>query len=410
MRSRKLFASIVMFLIFTASLLIYGARAAAQTETVLSNFGVSVGEAPYGSVISDAAGNLYGTVGTAGAHSGGAVFELSPAAGGGWTQKTLFSFNPDGTSGSFPQAGLVFDSAGNLYGTATDSRNGSPYGTVYTLVPQADGSWTQTVLHEFGNGWDGQAPYSGLIFDAAGNLYGTTRDGGGHGSGMVFKLTPQANGKWTEKLLHSFGNGNDGQSPYAGLVLDSAGNLYGVTAGGGNYGYGTAFELSPTTGGGYSEKVLHEFGNSRSDGQNPYATLIFDAFGNLYGTTGGGGTAGQGTVFELSPKSGGGWTETLLYTFQENRTDGSAPVGSLIFDAAGNLYSTTRSHGANGSGTVFELTPTTSGPWTETILYNFFGESDGGTPLAGVILDTSGNIYGTTLSGGSGGTVFELTR
>src|ERR1019366_2578878 len=276
-------------------------------------------------------------------------------------EKVLHNFNNDGTDGYYPEVGLIVDAAGNLYGTTTA---GGAYnsGTGFELTPAAGGGWTETVLHNFGNGTDGATPYAGLIFDAAGNLYGTTQYGGTYGVGTVFELTPAGGGSWTEKVLYSFNhNGADGGVPAAGLIFDAAGNLYGTTVNGGTgsncvLGCGTVFELTPAAGGGWTEQVLHSFNNNGADGSTPFAGLIFDAAGNLYGTTFAGGTYGYGTVFELTPAAGGGWTETVLHNFG-NGTDGTAPYAGLIFDAAGNLYGTTFVGGTYGYGTVFEVTP-----------------------------------------------------
>ncbi len=415
--------------IIAATLFVTSTWAAAQ-ERVLLNFNGQDGRLPQAGLIFDAAGNLYGTTegGGTGSNCGafgcGTVFELTPAAGGGWTETVLYSFggSPDGAD---PLAGLIFDAAGNLYGT-TGAGGTYDYGTVFELTPAAGGGWTETVLHNFNyNVTDGYYPYAGLIFDAAGNLYGTTSQGGtyGYGWGTVFELTPAAGGGWTEKVLHSFPdyNGTDGTSPYAGLIFDAAGNLYGTTSQGGTYIFrGTVFELTPAAGGGWTETVLHSFGNG-ADADSPQAGLIFDAAGNLYGTTVEGGTGsncifGCGTVFELTPAAGGGWTEKVLYSFNANGTDGYYPYAGLIFDAAGNLYGTTRYGGTSsgcapyGCGTVFELTPAAGGTWTETVLHNFGNGTDGATPLAGLIFDAAGNLYGTTSSGGTYGygTVFEL--
>jgi uncharacterized repeat protein (TIGR03803 family) len=412
MRRNKISIGLTAVLVmFAATLLTTGTRAAAQTDKVLYSFGTNNhdGNTPFAGLIFDSAGNLYGTTEWAGTSaSGGTVFELSPAAGGGWTEKVLFDFSPNNKGGSNPYGGLIFDATGNLYGTAAS--RGAGYGTVFKLSPQTDGSWTETVVHEFGVGNDGKEPEAGLIFDAAGSLYGTTFAGGIYGYGVAFKLTPQTGGKWTEKLLHSFGNNKDGQSPAAGLGFDAAGNLYGTTAGGGNWGHGMAFELKPTAEGGWTEAALHQFGNSATDGQGPYAGLILDAAGNLYGTTAGGGTYGGGTAFELTPKTGGGWTETVLHDFNSSTTDGESPFAGLTFDASGNLYGTTYLGGTGTYGTVFKLTPT-GATWTETQLADFYGEANGSKPVSGVIFDAAGNLYGTTEFGGgyAGGSVFEIT-
>ena len=284
---------------------------------------------------------------------------------------------------------------------------------IFTAILFVTSTWAaaeEKVLHSFSGGADGTYPYGGLIFDAAGNLYGTTTSGGTSNTGTVFELTPAAGGTWTEKVLHSFSGGTDGIHPYAGLIFDAAGNLYGTTDLGGAYGYGTVFELTPAAGGTWTEKVLHNFNNGGTDGTRPYARLTFDAAGNLYGTTYGGGAYNSyGTVFELTPAAGGTWTEKVLHSFGSG-TDGLIPYGGLIFDAAGNLYGTTAYGGTNDLGTVFELTPKAGGGWTEKVLYSFGDGTDGVSPLAGLIFDAAGNLYGTTQHGGTYnyGTVFEI--
>jgi len=270
-------------------------------------------------------------------------------------------------------------------------------------TPATGGGWTEKLLHNFNyNGTDAWGPFGTLIRDAGGNLYGTTVDGGAYGDGTVFEVTPTVGGGWTEQVLHSFGEGTDGAGPYAGLMFDAAGNLYGTTGAGGNftaycsqYGCGTVFELTPNGSGGWTETGLYRFCSQANcaDGQGPqYGSLVLDAAGNLYGTTYGGGidgsycNSGCGTVFELTPTGGGGWTEQVLWSFNGNADGGNLYTG-LIFDAAGNLYGTT------SGGTVFELTPTTGGGWTEDVLWSFNG-ADGLFP-SGLIFDAAGNLYGT---------------
>src|SRR5664280_881041 len=264
----------------------------------------------------------------------------------------------------------------------------------------------EKVLHSFNsNDTDGTNPQAGLIFDAAGNLYGTTKNGGGpNDAGTVFELTPGAGGTWTEKVLWSFGTGTDGSDPFGALIFDAAGNLYGTTSLGGTSHSGIAFELTPAGGGTWTEKVLHTFG-SGTDGVNPQAGLTFDGAGNLYGTTNGGGTYNHGTVFELMPAGGGNWTESVAHSFG-NGTDGAAPAAGLLLDGAGHLYGTTYLGGSYGGGTVFRLNA------QELVLLYSFSGTDGANPAAGLVLDGGGNLYGTTYSGGdfaSYGTVFEIT-
>ena len=411
MRGKRLSVGLTVTLaIFTVSLFMTSTVAAqGQVLHSFTNNGTD-GIVPDGGVIFDGAGNLYGTTFEGGTSSEGTVYELTPAGGGGWTEKVLHSFDQNGTDGSFPAASLIFDSAGNLYGTTT---SGGTYtkGTVFELTPAAGGTWTEKVLYSFnGNGTDGYAPYSGLVFDSAGNLYGTAYYGGTYSRGTVFELTPQAGGTWTEQVLHSFGNGTDASAPFAGLTFDTAGNLYGTTEVGGTsggcapYGCGTVFELTPQSGGGWTERVVYSFANNGTDGTVPKAGVTFDAAGNVYGTTYQGGTYNLGALFELTPAAGGTWTEQVLHNFG-NGTDGAYPYARLIFDTAGNLYGTTYQGGSYGGGTVFRFNAQ-----GEVLLQNFSG-TDGANPFAGLILDGTGNLYGTTTAGGASheGTVFEIT-
>lgn len=338
-----------------------------------------------------------------------AALALTPAAQAA-SEQVLYSFT-DGADGGDPVAGLVFDGAGNLYGT-TYYGGSSDYGTVFELTPGGGGKWTESVLFSFTGGKDGGEPNAGLIFDAAGNLYGTTYLGGAHGHGTAFMLSPKGGGKWTEKVLHSFSGGKDGGRPSASLIFDAAGNLYGTTAEGGKYEYGAAFMLVPPgVNGKWTVTTLHSFNANGKDGYTPLAGLVFDATGNLYGTTWAGGKDKNGIVFELTPGANGKWTETIIHNFNPaNGKDGSSPVAGLIFDAAGNLYSTTPSGGSNRFyGIVFELTPGANGKWTETILHTFDDVNGGGEPNAGLIWDAAGNLYGTTVTGGTAGVLFELT-
>jgi uncharacterized repeat protein (TIGR03803 family) len=350
--------------------------------TTLASF-VTNGSSPIGGLIRDSSGNLYGTASGGGAFNYGTVFEL---AQGSSTITALASFNY-GIDGTNPVAGLIMDGSGNLYGTAS-AGGAIADGTVFEL---AKGSGTITTLAPF-NGTDGADPQAALIMDSSGNLYGTTVSGGSSGDGTVFELTR------SDKLiaLVSF-NGTDGANPYAGLIMDSSGNLYGATVSGGASGLGTAFELVKR-----SRKLITLASFSGTDGANPYAGLIMDGSGNLYGTTEKGGASGDGSVFELARGSG---TITTLASF--NGTDGANPYAGVIMDSSGNLYGTTDGGGAPGYGTVFELAP---GSGTITTLASFNG-TDGANPYAGLIRDGSGHLYGTTKYGGASGTgtIFELT-
>jgi|HubBroStandDraft_6_1064221.scaffolds.fasta_scaffold62555_2 uncharacterized repeat protein (TIGR03803 family) len=400
--------------ILTVILFVVGANAA--TETVLYNFSVGAGGSyPYASLVFDAAGNLYGTTEEGGIYDQGVVFELTLKADGGWTKKVVHMFNPNARDGALPYAGLIIDKVGDLYGTTAlggdlACNEGFGCGIVFELTPKGNGDWKETVLYRF-NGANGFQPLGNVVFDGAGNLYGTTAVGGAYGDGTVFELMPKAGGGWTERVLHNFDRGtNDGVSPYAGVILDSTGNLYGTTVGGGTYDWGTVFELTPKAGGGWKEKILHNFNNNHKDGAAPQASLVFDALGNLYGTTRVGGSAGGcstegcGTVFELTPEADGGWTEKVVHTFRFNGADGHFPTASLILDASDNLYGTTLAGGTHNDGTAFELTPKADGVWTEVVLHSFYLNhgTDGTSPSAGLIFDASGNLYGTTSEGGTG--------
>jgi uncharacterized repeat protein (TIGR03803 family) len=440
MRSNKLSGGLVAVLAVFTAILVVGTGAAAQTERILHDFADNGtdGYETYSGLIFDGAGNLYGTTLEGGTNKNcydenigcGTVFELSPNGSGGWTQTILHDFG-SGSDGRNPDASLVFDAAGNLYGTTlyggTGVCNGveNACGTVFELVASAGGGWTEKVLYSFGgNGTDGYVPSGSLIFDAAGNLYGTTGTGGVHGLGTVFELSPAEGGGWTEKMLHSF-TGTDGSSPLANLIFDAVGNLYGTTwAGGSHKQAGTVFELMPTrASGGWTIKTLHDFGGGSYDGAQPHAGLIFDAAGNLYSTTQTGGTGacgfpGCGTVFELSATTGGRWTSTILHNFDNNDADGYEPLAGLTLDHEGKLYGTTFVGGTgackhSGCGTVFELEPAAGGGWTETVLYSFPGYTAGYWPASSLIFDSRGNLYGTTVNGGTdtgavAGTVFEI--
>jgi uncharacterized repeat protein (TIGR03803 family) len=367
--------------------------------------------------------NLYGTTSGGGAHKEGTVFELSPSAGGSWKEKVLHSFYYR-NDGNFPYGGLIFDEQGNLYGTLS---TGGPHqaGTVFKLAPTSNG-WTETLLHSFCSAQrctDGSGSFSGLILDPAGDLYGATFGGGRYGDGVLFELSPGSHG-WTESVLYNFCaqfHCADGDGPYAGLIWDAAGNLYGTTeyGGKGSPQWGTAFELKHNPDGTWQHILLHSFPSFPGDGEVVYAGLVFDTSGNLYGATnsGGGHLCGQtstcGTVFKLSRNANGLWKETILYRFPDPY-NGNSPGASLVFDKAGNLYGTAALGGnnacANGCGVVFKLTPGSNGTWKYSVLHRFTG-SDGANPAAALILDQKGNLYGTTTLGGPGGygVVFEIT-
>jgi uncharacterized repeat protein (TIGR03803 family) len=374
----------------------------AQLDMLLHSFGSgNDGQNPTAGLIADSAGNLYGTTSGGGTNHKGTVFALSPNG----TETILHNFG-SGNDGQTPLGSLIFDSFGNLYGTTSA---GGTYGNgmVFELSPNG----TETVLYSFGNTPDGLNPEAGLVFDGSGNLYGTTVNGGTFGGGTVFELSPNGAGGWTETGSYSFGGTpSDGLNPYSGLVFDSSSNLYGTTANGGLYGGGTAFEIihnSPGIGC-CRENPVYSFGNG-NDGKNPFSGLIFDASGNLYGTTANGGTNAKGTAFELSPSG----TESVIYNFGSSGTDGQNPYSGLIFDPFGNLYGTTQNGGLYSGGTVFKLTSNAAGIGCcrEILVYSFGNGNDGKNPYAGLLLSASGTLYGTTFNGGAygGGTSFAIT-
>jgi uncharacterized repeat protein (TIGR03803 family) len=364
------------------------------------------GSAPYSGLVKDLKGNLYGVTAAGGDNRQGTVYEISPTPQGGWTETVLHNFVANGIDGYSPGGGLTLDAAGNLYGT-TIFGGAHVYGTIYELSPTQSGPWTETILYNFTGGNDGGLPqYGSLVFDAKGNLYGTTQNAGTLGGGVAFELSPSPNG-WTETVLHDFAGGaTDGGYPMA-VVFDKTGNLYGTAAQGGRFGRGVIFELSPSTGGGWTKKILHHFGNG-TDGGTPMAGVVFHGT-QLYGTTEHGGLYGWGTLY-LFTKTTTGWKEKVLHGFATIGGDGFPPKGTVVFDKAGHIYGTTYGGGAKGSGTVFELA-LSNGVWTETVLHSFTGQSDGGYPYFGAILDAAGNLYGATNGGGYGGNgvVFKLT-
>jgi uncharacterized repeat protein (TIGR03803 family) len=380
---------------------------------VLYGFKLTGGD-PVANVIIDSAGSLYGTTAEGGTYGGGTVFRLlAPQSGGPWVLHTLHSFPIRGTvDGINPFAGMIFGTDSNtLYGT-TFGGGTHGAGTVFQMTRLPSGEWDEVVLHDFKDK-DGANPFGGLVSDSAGNLYGTTR-AGGVGFGTVFEMSPAGDGTWTEKVLHKFKNdGEDGIAPYATLAFDGNGNLYGTTLGGGSAGVGTVFELVPIANGKWTEKILHKFKNDGKDGMNPYASVVLDASGDVYGTTFSGGAPGFGMVFELIPKSDGSWTETILHTFKSDGRDGVNPYAGVVFDSSGNLYGTTYGGGTLGLGMMFELSFKLGEGWTEERLVSFDNSPKGGpNPSADLVVDAQGNIYGTTPTGGHNnqGTVFEVTH
>ena len=404
----------------------------AQTYTVLHSFtGGADGAHPYAGLTIDRRGNFYGTAYSGGLQNNycgdyydvgcGTVFKLAHV-GSGWTLSPIYSFQGRSVNdGSNPQARVVFGPDGALYGT---SRTGGVDvdncfdlvcgGTVFRLAPPATACksvlcpWTETIMHTFLGGYDGARPGYGDVTFAPHtlNLYGVTINGGGglcndSTCGAAYELRPNGD-EWDEMLLYHFGDGGaQGFWPSGGLVLDPSGNLYGTTGW-----LSSVYELFPQT---QTAETLHIF-DYQNEGDEAIGSVIFDQAGNLYGTTSVGGPNGGGSVFELS-RSGSGWTFDLLYAFATNGLQNQyGSTANLAMDAAGNLYGTTYNYGLNNFGNVFKLTRSGSS-WTYTSLHDFTGGNDGGNPWGQVILDSAGNIYGTTVYGGTtgNGVVFEIT-
>ena len=365
---------------------VYKLTTTGQLTPLYSFTGGSDGAYPYSGVIRDSTGNLYGTTayGGTGYHNAGdgVVWELSTAG-----QLTVLHTFAGGAEGAYPYAGVIRDATGNLYGT-TYFGGGSNAGVVYKV----DTSNNETVLYNFTGGTDGANPYSNVIRDSAGNLYGTTFAGGAAGLGVLYKLNTANH----ETPMYSFLGGADGANPFGGVVRDSTGNFYGTTIYGGTSRAGVVYQVTAAG----SESVLYTF-TGGSDGTGPYAGVIRDSSGNIYGTAAYGGAAGEGVVFELNTAG----AQTVLYGFPES-IGGYGPNSGVILDGAGNLYGATPQGGPVGAGLVYRM----SAAGHETVLYSFKGGTDGSQPNAGVIRDSSGNVYGTTFNGGTSGhgTVYKV--
>ena len=415
MRSKKSSASLTIVSAILVVTLMAATHGLTQ-EKVLHNFGNGEdGSEPYAGLVFDSSGNLFGTTYVGGTHGFGTLFEMSPTVSGGWTERVLLNLNQE-APGYHSFDSLILDGSSNLYGTNFEGGT-TGGGNSFELRRWPKGGWTEKILCDFGghvdNTENGTLPMASLTFDSAGNLYGTTHSGGPTPDGSVFELMPATDGTWTESVLHFFAQGPaDGFGPTSNLIFDSSGNLYGTTEYGGAHSFGTVFKLSPGTDGTWTETLLYSF--LKKEGQNPWGGLIFDSSGNLYGTTQAGGAyagnALSGTVYELSPNGDGTWSEKVLHSFG-NGTDGAQPMAGLVADPAGNLYGTTFRGGANSAGTVFKLTPVGDGTWTEKIVHSFGKGTDGSTPFhSSLIFDSAGNLYGTTSAGGKygAGTVFRI--
>ena len=336
-----------------------------------------------------------------------AVIALLVASSARAGTKVIYSFAGD-EDGEYTDTDLVIDSAGNLYGTSV--RGGAfGGGTVFQLAPSSAG-WVHTVLYSFTGGADGGEPYKGVTLDAQGDIYGTAVTGGTGacegGCGVAYKLA-YSGGSWNQTVIHYFSGGNDGSGPGAGLTIDPNGNLYGVAPTGGADGLGVIYRLHPYGSGNWKFKVIHTF-TGGTDGATGSAGRLLLHHGHLFGVATAGGANAKGTAFELIPTQTGEWTLTTIYAFK-GQPDAGFPYGGLLLDASGNLYGTTYYDGANNLGSVYQLRPTAAGEWREKVLYSFKGGSDGQNSISNLVFDAAANLYGTTSEGGAGrGTIFKL--
>ena len=412
---------LVCAVIFAA--LIFAAPPAwSQTETTILTFTGSNGSGPYTGLIQDAKGNFYGATINGGTNGAGAVYKVVLNARGKWKQTILYEFGPQpGTDGAYPQMPwLAIDKQGHLYGT-TPGGGAHGQGMVFKLSPGKP-MWKETILYSFTGAADGGQPIGGVTLDSDGNVYGTTNSGGGSqncggGCGVVFKISPGKKKTWDYSVLHVFtgypsggGCGDyDGANPYrATLAIDTMGNLFGTTQVGGNScnAAGTVWELSPAQGGGWEYSVLHVQGQLVGD-VYPDAGVALDSKDNLYLAVGG------GSIFELVKAQG--YQEQSIYQYPGPGAEDD--YDTVNFDKAGNLYWTSQGGGGLGyHGTVEELSPNGQGGWTHALLWAFADNPavDGDQPIAGVMVDASGHVYGTCSTGGGSqgsgqGTVFEIT-
>ncbi len=393
---------LLLFVVLAATQI--GLQAWAVTETTIHTFagGVYSGD-PLAGLVFDSAGNAYGTA-ISGGDGYGTIYELSPSQSG-WAATLLYSF--DNVGGASPYAPLVLDSAGNLYGTAiyggnmTGACQGVGCGTVFELA-KVSGGWQFQVLYAFTGASDSAHPQAGLVFDKAGNLFGTTAGGTGDGVGSVFELSP-SNGNWKKSTLYTFVGGNDGSTPLSALTPGANGIFYGTTVFGGPQNLGTVYQVTKT-GSKWTETILYAF--SGADGAEPLAGSLLIRHNALYGTTNFGGTSNQGTVFSLS-ENNNSIIENVLYSF--GGASGENPYGGLSADAAGNFYGAATSGGSMSDGVAFMLRDV-GGTWQETVLHNFSGTSDGSSPTGTPVIH-EGALFGVTSGGGewNSGVVWEIT-
>ena len=389
-------------------------RSQSGGETILHSFGNSNdGANPEGELIADASGTLYGTARGGGTTTYGTVFELVPSASG-YAEKTLYTFK-GGKDGIGPIGALVADASGNLFGVTTIGGGLAGNGTAFELTPSGSG-YTKRTIYAFEGGSDGRMPIDGLVIDQSGSLYGVTYAGGKAGDGIAFKLSPNKKSNYRETVLHSFTGGSDGSNPFSSLAMDASGALYGVTYGGGAVNAGVVYELKPQ-GNSYTETVPYSF-KGAPDGAIPKAPILIATDGSLYGTTYAGGSSsgcnasgfsGCGTVFQLTPsaKRNTAFKEQIVYSFQGG-TDGVGPQAGLIADSSGALYSTTIYGGKAGLGTVYKLVQAGK-KYRKTILHEFGSSGDGILPAAGLLIQPNA-LLGTTYDGGAynQGTAFAV--
>ena len=399
MNSRRVFlaSSFLIAALLLATTAWASHSAPASTAQLIYSFtGGAGGEYTDTELVADSAGNLYGTSVQGGAYGSGTVFEVTSEG----AHTVLYSFT-GGSDGGEPYKGVTLDAQGNLYGTAVTGGGGScegGCGVVFKLTNNG-GTWTQTVIHTF-QGSDGSGPGSPVAIDPRGNIYGTTPTGGTAGLGVVYQLKPNSTGGWIFHVIHTFTGGLDGAGGSASrFLIDAAGNLFGVCTTGGANNFGNVYEISPLQGK-WKFSTLYSF-KDQPDGALPYGGVVSDKAGNLYGTTYYAGTHDMGTVYKLA-HGHGAWTETVLYNFKGG-SDGSSPISTLVADSSGNFYGTTSAGGATSCscGVIFKMAPGTSGKWIESVEFSFPGSPQLGTAYNGIVRDSAGNFYGATVSGGS---------
>jgi len=389
-----------------ATLLVTAAWAASTTKLIYSFGGGTDGEYLDTELVVDGAGNIYGTSVQGGKFGGGTVFQVTPAG----VHTVLYDFT-GGADGGEPYKGVTLDAQGNLYGTAVTGGGGSCEGGcgVVFMLTKSGGTWTQSVIHTFTGGADGSGPGSPVAFDKYGNLYGTTPTGGTSGMGVLYQLKPDGTGAWQLRVIHTFTGGSDGGGGSAGrLLIDGAGNIFGVCTVGGANGSGTVFEVLPNHGN-WQFTTLYAF-KDQPDGALPYGGLVSDRLGNLYGTTYYAGASDVGTVYKLT-RGSGSWTESVLYSFKGG-SDGASPISTLVSDSSGNFYGTTSDGGAASCscGVIFKMTRAANGQWVESVAYRFPGMPSPGFAYNGMVRDTAGNLYGATVHGGGNndGAIYQL--